>query len=531
MFDHGTVRPPPARAQAPIARESAVEWARTALARNVDWGRHQRTPRGAIQRSSLPAGRSRGNDSFLHQRSPLVSTDAFPLSNSVLHPTRNLEAYLTQAGDRGTFILMSTSNIIISRGSILLLLGLLPTACGSAQGGTVSSASAGAGEETKEEARHANACNTGLATSCSRLGVLFEQGRGVGKDEARAAALYTKACDGGDAEGCFNLGVLLEQGRGVDKDEARAATLFTKACDGGNTAGCSSLAGGVGKDETGTAGFFTKACDRGDAEGCFNLGVLFDQGHRVATDKARAAALYTKACDGGHAPGCVNLYTKACDGGDAEGCFRLGLLFDEGRAVDQDRAHAADLYAKACKGGDASGCTLHKLKTHYATMLSGLTRRHLVACREPAPADAVRTTTSSLRMFAEAPMLPASDLNVRCEPQEMISSPFSHFANATGSSRVKYAGWLLAAPATLVVDVESEVPPTQTMSQKIVSGHYSGIFNPGSLTVRQVRFDSRAKPTCETRVTLKNSNLVVTADSTWVEAASKQLRDQIPLSF
>jgi TPR repeat protein len=34
---------------------------------------------------------------------------------------------------------------------------------------------------------------------------MYERGRGVAKDRARAAALYKQACDGGDAKGCTNL--------------------------------------------------------------------------------------------------------------------------------------------------------------------------------------------------------------------------------------------------------------------------------------------------------------------------------------
>jgi TPR repeat protein len=273
-----------------------------------------------------------------------------------------------------------------------------------------------------------------------------------------------------------------------------------------------------------------RACDAGTAESCFGLGVSFEQGRGVDKDKTRAAVLYTRACDGGDVRGCVNVYTDACDGGHLEGCFRLGLLFDDGRGVPQDRARAEDLYAKACKGGEASGCTLQELKKHYATMLSGLAMKHLIGCREPAPADAVRTTTNNIRTYAEVPA-PASDLNVHYEPWEMISSLFTHLARATGASRFDHARQILAAPATLVVDVESEVPPTQTSKQMIVSGNASGVFTPGSLVVRQVRFDPNGKAVCATRVTLKNSNVTVKSGSSWVESAREQLRANIASSF
>ena len=48
-----------------------------------------------------------------------------------------------------------------------------------------------------------DACNAGDAPSCFNLGVLFANGRGVGKDEARAAATaFARGCALGDQESC-----------------------------------------------------------------------------------------------------------------------------------------------------------------------------------------------------------------------------------------------------------------------------------------------------------------------------------------
>jgi hypothetical protein len=323
----------------------------------------------------------------------------------------------------------------------------------------------------------------------------------VSKDEASAVALATKACEEGDAAGCFSLGVLFEQGNGVDVDQARAKALYARACEKGEARGCLNS--------------YTDACDGGKTRGCVELGSLFEQGHGVRKNEEYAATLYT----------------KACDGGEAEGCFKLGVLFEEGAGVDQDRARAAQLYTRACKGGDASACAIQNIKTYYTTMLRGLARRNLVACQEPAPADAVRATTNSIRRCAGAPTLPASDLNMRWEQEEMISPLVAHLASSTGAPRVAYARALMGAPTTLVVDVESEVEPTQTLSQQVASSVASGVFKPGSLTVRQVRFNSSAKAVCETRVVLKNSFLLVKSGSTWAVTAREQLRMSLISTF
>src|SRR5580698_789293 len=61
------------------------------------------------------------------------------------------------------------------------------------------------------------AANAGNAAGMRSLGVMYETGRGVAKDNAHAAVWYRKAADGGDAEGMNNLGVMYENGQGVAK--------------------------------------------------------------------------------------------------------------------------------------------------------------------------------------------------------------------------------------------------------------------------------------------------------------------------
>jgi hypothetical protein len=73
--------------------------------------------------------------------------------------------------------------------------------------------------------------------ACTELGVMYEKGRGVAKDEARAAALYKQACDGGYAGGCVDLGAAYASGRGVAKDELRAVALYKQVCDTGPCSG------------------------------------------------------------------------------------------------------------------------------------------------------------------------------------------------------------------------------------------------------------------------------------------------------
>ena len=121
------------------------------------------------------------------------------------------------------------------------------------------------------------ACSTGNATACYELGVMYRNGAGVARNDARAASLFQTACQSGKAAGCYDLGVLYLAGEGVARDDVRAAKLFQTACDGG------------------------------DGGGCNNIGALYARGQGVARDELRAVKLYERACAAGYALGCTNL--------------------------------------------------------------------------------------------------------------------------------------------------------------------------------------------------------------------------------
>ena len=62
---------------------------------------------------------------------------------------------------------------------------------------------------------------------------MYENGRGVAKDDYEAVKWYRKAADQGDARAQCNLGLMYENGRGVSKDEYEAVKWFRKAAEQG----------------------------------------------------------------------------------------------------------------------------------------------------------------------------------------------------------------------------------------------------------------------------------------------------------
>ncbi|MGP9492362.1 tetratricopeptide repeat protein [Psychrobacter sp. AOP7-B1-24] len=106
------------------------------------------------------------------------------------------------------------------------------------------------------------------------LGVMYDTGKGVHQNYAKAAEWYRKAADQGYAKAQFNLGLAYYKGEGLRQDYAKAAE------------------------------WFEKAADQGDAEAQYNLGLMYDQGEGVRQNNATAKEWFGKSCDNGNQDGC-----------------------------------------------------------------------------------------------------------------------------------------------------------------------------------------------------------------------------------
>jgi hypothetical protein len=137
------------------------------------------------------------------------------------------------------------------------------------------------------------------------LGILYENGRGVARDDRQAADWYTKAAEAGHPGAQFNLGNMYKQGRGVPEDPALAVLWWTLAADKG-------LPGAM-----------------------LNLGVAYHLGEGVARDSVRAFELFTAAA--------------ASDIPLAQ--FSAGYAYEFGIGTEPDLDEARRLYELAAKGG------------------------------------------------------------------------------------------------------------------------------------------------------------------------------------
>ena len=84
------------------------------------------------------------------------------------------------------------------------------------------------------------------------LGLMYDTGQGVPKDEVEAVKWYRKAADQGDAHVQNFLGNMYENGRGVAKDEVEAVKWYRKAADQGD-ADAQSILGGMYANGQGVA--------------------------------------------------------------------------------------------------------------------------------------------------------------------------------------------------------------------------------------------------------------------------------------
>src|SRR5690554_3388796 len=75
--------------------------------------------------------------------------------------------------------------------------------------------------------------------------------------------------------------------------------------------------------------------EQGNTVAQFNLGIMYDNGYGVPQDKAEAA----------------KWYRMAAEQGDADAQFNLGVLYDNGYGVPQDYAEAAKWYRMAAEQG------------------------------------------------------------------------------------------------------------------------------------------------------------------------------------
>ncbi|MBR5124343.1 MAG: sel1 repeat family protein [Clostridia bacterium] len=155
------------------------------------------------------------------------------------------------------------------------------------------------------------------AAAC-RLGMCYEQGRGVDVDPLRAFRLYETAAEAGYPYAKYRLGLCYDQGV---KGESRDVTDPDLKGD----------AVTVSPDYVRGAHLFEEAARDGVADAAYALSLCYRVGHGVRRDEGCALACLREAAEGGSIPA----------------CYAMGLSHLEGDCVVQNAACAVDCFAKA----------------------------------------------------------------------------------------------------------------------------------------------------------------------------------------
>ena len=188
------------------------------------------------------------------------------------------------------------------------------------------------------------AAEQGFAGAQFNMGYCYNNGRGVAIDPAEAVKWYRKAAEQGFAAAQFNMGLSYENGRGVYKEPAEAVKWYRKAAEQGHAGAKARLRG--------AEQMF--AAERGDAETQYRLGKSCEDDR----DFAGAVKWYRKAAEQGHAGAKTRLsiaesFSEA-EQGDVRAQNKLGMLYAEGRGVDEDHAEAVKWFRKAAEQGFAA---------------------------------------------------------------------------------------------------------------------------------------------------------------------------------
>ncbi len=179
-------------------------------------------------------------------------------------------------------------------------------------------------------------------------------------------ALLTKA-EQGDAKAQYELGTLYDVGIGVPQDDVEAAKWFLKAAEQGEAwaqfkLGMMHANGrGVVKDEIDAVKWHLKAAEQGLVQAQFSLGVMYANDQGVLEDHDEAVMWYRKAAEQGYAKATgmqvpselgyrktaeqgyievVQWFRQAAEKGDAAAQFNLGIMYDQGRGMLQEKTEA-----------------------------------------------------------------------------------------------------------------------------------------------------------------------------------------------
>jgi TPR repeat protein len=217
------------------------------------------------------------------------------------------------------------------------------------------SGNAGIRWELLDPTKGVPACRAATAARPDDPRLMYQLGRVLDKQGAFAEALswYRKAADSGYPEAMNNLGIMFTNGRGVGRDDTQAVRFFRRAVDGGSADAITNLGfmyrygRGVEPNLEEAVQLFRKAADAGSVEGMYWVGHVYETGAGVAKNEAEAFKWYGQAANRAYGPA-MN---------------KLGAMYANGIGTSKDLTQAMRWYRAAAAAGDAEAkATLSRLE-------------------------------------------------------------------------------------------------------------------------------------------------------------------------
>ena len=177
------------------------------------------------------------------------------------------------------------------------------------------------------------------------LGLMYELGQGVGKNQEEAAKWYRKGAEQDDSDCQYEIGRMCQYGIGLEKDYSEAIKWYKRAIEHRNANAQTALGflyvngEGVDKDYEEAAKLLLEAANTGNIDAQNGIGWMFEWGVGIYEDPRQALYWYSKAAEKEH----------------ISAQFNLGSLYFYGKGTDVNykeafkwcRASAEQGYAHA----------------------------------------------------------------------------------------------------------------------------------------------------------------------------------------
>lgn len=163
------------------------------------------------------------------------------------------------------------------------------------------------------------------------IGHIYEEGRGIPQDYAKAMEWFSKAAEKGDTIAITRMGILYQYGLGVEQDYMKALDLYRSV----------GARGYIRQLRPVAIDWYYELAENGNVEAMYNMGLL----HFTVPN-------YSQSMD---------WYLKAAEEGNAKAMERIGFLYQNGHGVTRNFAKAVDYYKKAVDQGLENKAAVYKM--------------------------------------------------------------------------------------------------------------------------------------------------------------------------